>query len=467
MSVRMTFSRSCLTFLTLFTSIWFIAGCGDDKSSQPEPIVESFVYVPRDFPTIQSAIDSSTDYDTIIATEGTYEEFIDFKGKRVTVASEFLKDGDTSHISRTVISPVVASPDLDTLLAVVTLTNAEDSNSVLCGLTVTCDFQSEQSRSVEPLDPTGIRGMLCSSSPIISDCVIEGLIGPKGAAAYFRGGVPLIRNCVFRDNLANEYGNIEVHGSRATFTDCTFENNTATRLGGAVFAESSNARFLNCLFLDNRAHAGGAAIGAINGNYWIDHCVFEANGDSNCSGGAIVSGINAMRIRDCIFIANVALYGSAYYGMLSYDTVSGCTFRDNIIHEEGRGNFSFFDPGQSLVENCTFVNNSSLGGLGSVIGAFDSSDSITIRNCIIAYNDGCSSFSDGRYGLSCCDIYGNSEGDWPSWIEHLEDANGNISSDPMFCDTASADFRISEQSPCAPANNECGELIGSKEIGCQ
>jgi hypothetical protein len=36
----------------------------------------------------------------------------------------------------------------------------------------------------------------------------------------------------------------------------------------------------------------------------------------------------------------------------------------------------------------------------------------------------------------------------------------------MFCDTAALDFHLNAASPCAPANNSCGVLIGALDIGC-
>jgi hypothetical protein len=44
--------------------------------------------------------------------------------------------------------------------------------------------------------------------------------------------------------------------------------------------------------------------------------------------------------------------------------------------------------------------------------------------------------------------------------------NGNFSLDPLFCDTASSDFSLFVLSPCAPANNSCGVLIGALDDGC-
>ena len=55
------------------------------------------------FTTIPSAINQSVTGDTILVYRGTYKDKIDYGSKRLIVASRFLIDFDTTHISRTVI----------------------------------------------------------------------------------------------------------------------------------------------------------------------------------------------------------------------------------------------------------------------------------------------------------------------------------------------------------------------------
>jgi enterochelin esterase-like enzyme len=91
--------------------------------------------VPQDYALIQAAINACSDGDTVLVSEGTYLENIRYSGKAIIVASLFLIDGDTTHIDRTIIDG--SDPSHPDSGSVVYFVSGEDTNSVLCGFTVT------------------------------------------------------------------------------------------------------------------------------------------------------------------------------------------------------------------------------------------------------------------------------------------------------------------------------------------
>ena len=70
--------------------------------------------------------------------------------------------------------------------------------------------------------------------------------------------------------------------------------------------------------------------------------------------------------------------------------------------------------------------------------------------------------------LSCCDLCGNSGGDWVGCIEDQFGIRGNISEDPLFCGPDNGDLTLQDCSPCAPFSppNPEGDLIGAWPVGC-
>ena len=96
------------------------------------------INVPGDIATIQAAINMAHDGDTVLVSEGRYYENIVIQSKSIVVASYFLMDGDTSHVSRTIID---GGRPLDTDMAIVVrFSGCKDTTSVLCGFTITGGF---------------------------------------------------------------------------------------------------------------------------------------------------------------------------------------------------------------------------------------------------------------------------------------------------------------------------------------
>lgn len=121
-----TKSRTCgktlITTIVFFFSTIFL-------------FAQDTIYVPTEQATIQAAIDVSSNGDLVLVDEGIYYENINFKGKAITVASNYLIDGNESHIPNTIIDGSQASDSL--IGSVVIFIMNEDTTSVLCGFTIT------------------------------------------------------------------------------------------------------------------------------------------------------------------------------------------------------------------------------------------------------------------------------------------------------------------------------------------
>jgi hypothetical protein len=127
-------------------------------------------------------------------------------------------------------------------------------------------------------------------------------------------------------------------------------------------------------------------------------------------------------------------------------------------------------------EQCTFYGNTaesygvSLPGLGAGLSFIASP--ISLHACLIAFNVGGEAiYRDtvdtlSPIAISCCDIFANELGDWTGPIAEFFGQEGNISGDPLFCDTAEGNLELRGASPCAAANNSCGVTIGTFDVGC-
>jgi len=95
---------------------------------------QTLIRVPQDQPTIQAAINVAVNGDTVLVAEGTYVENIRIT-KKIVLGSLFLQDGDTSHISKTILDG--SSPSHPDTGSVVVFDAGSDSASLLVGFTVT------------------------------------------------------------------------------------------------------------------------------------------------------------------------------------------------------------------------------------------------------------------------------------------------------------------------------------------
>ena len=155
--------------------------------------------------------------------------------------------------------------------------------------------------------------------------------------------------------------------------------------------------------------------------------------------------------------------GGALWLRAADPIIRNCVFVDNLgLLSGGTIRCKSSDP---FFISCTFVGSSApVGGLLYCIAG----SVPRFENCLVAFGLG-----GGTVGLSgsidsatfsCSNIFGNVGGDWTEEISDQQDTDGNFSADPLFCDRATSDFRLTDLSPCAPSGNECGELVGALPV---
>ncbi|MBN2363716.1 hypothetical protein JXL83_06260 [candidate division WOR-3 bacterium] len=322
------------------------------------------LYVPAGFPDIQSAIDSSGDFDTIIVSEGTYVENLNFRGKKILLASLYLVDGETVHILNTVIDG--SQPSSEDTGSCVLFVSGEDSNSVIQGFTIT--------------QGTGTK-------------------------------------------WTDEHG----HG---VFIE-----------GGGILISFASPKILNNVIVYNEA-------------------IRTASGIVSSGAGGIRVGDGFPLIQNNVIIGNSGMYGGGI--VLNY---SGGIIRNNIIAKNrvyrpfsqhntyGGGGIWIGNDNPSYprtVENNVITGNSALGDgslppCGKGGGILIHSTSVEVRNNIICGNTATYSsynqiwtYSAGTTAFTYCDI----EDGWSG--------TGNISADPLFCDS---NYVLSQLSPCVDSGD--------------
>jgi parallel beta-helix repeat protein/predicted outer membrane repeat protein len=365
--------------------------------------------------SVQKAIDSAQDGDTIVIPPGTYYENIDFRGKSITLESEDPYDWD-------VVEATVLNGQLNG--SVVSFASGEGAGTVLRGFTIT----NGSGRSLE--------GTLCGggifigeSSPTISNNLIMQNTASLGGGIYIRGdsAQPSLTGNIIRNNqgigvlsdsgaqptiVANEITGNSGQGifssqSHSIITGNTIAGNSAgvslwnggsatvaeneikdNRGNGIYFAHWSSV--LPVLIKDNTIVGNMRGIDAqssrrttITGNYIAGNDATRFRYSSDQDGGAIrfgSSSSNTLIVSDNTFEDNKARNGGAI-------SMSGRTImlQNNIIRnneaQNGAGVYAISGSTLNLTGN-TIEGNVAQNDGGGVYVSFTSSLSILTGNSI-------------------------------------------------------------------------------------
>ena len=364
------------------------------------------IYVPTDYKVIQDAISAAEEGNTIIIEEGKYYQQFNFKGKAITIGSEYLIDNDESHISNTIIDGTFFG--VSDSASLVYINSGEDDNSVLCGLTL-------QNGS----------GTYTKSSTTKHNFRFGGAISIFNAGATIRKNI--IRNCkCVSSNWMNASAGIDVCSvpvsSNVIIEDNEILNNEASggnrAFGGAIGCEDIQGKLLISKNIIQDNSLSGAVLGGGGGisilysnsdnitisNNFINNNTSNSHGTSR-AGGIYVIDTKNVEIFNNIITENHSLSSYSFGGGIDIDNWSGRIAKVSII-------------------NNTIVNNSVKrdGGGISLLKM-----QAVIMNNIIRGNDAANNKQ----------LYFTSMLTFPritfSNIEGGYEGEGNIDVDPDFC----------------------------------
>ena len=91
------------------------------------------IRVPQDQPTVQAGIDAAVNGDTVLVAEGTYNVNL-VLAKKIVLGSLYIVDGDTSHISQTILDG--GTPAVADSASVIRIGPGTDTTTVVAGFTI-------------------------------------------------------------------------------------------------------------------------------------------------------------------------------------------------------------------------------------------------------------------------------------------------------------------------------------------
>lgn len=259
------------------------------------------IHVPKDYSTIQAAIDAALDGDVVEVDPGTYPENIDYKGKAITVESSK--------------GPDVTTIDGGGSGSVVRFKKGEGSDSVLDGFFITNGQLQEGG------------GIYCINgcSPTIINNVITSNIAVHtheayGAGIYCHQSSPIIEKNVISNNECKTYyltnqsygGGIYCYQSSPVIQDNTIRGNSSGGHGGGIYADwQSHPLIMNNVIFENNVEHWGGGIFCRHSHSLIKYNTIRGN--SALCGGGISSRSPNSYIENNLFYENTAVRGGGVF----------------------------------------------------------------------------------------------------------------------------------------------------------
>lgn len=277
--------------------------------------------VPKQYSTIQKAINKAVDGSTIIIAPGIYKENIVISEKSVFLTSE--KPEDVDVVKSTVLDATHKGPTIV----------LENSSSIIAGLTIRNGHSKDKIGG-------GLR-VTGNSSPLIKGNIIE-----DNSSANIGGGIGLITTGeprIINNTIKNNKGKMGGGGiysisSTIYMMNNTILNNTVSKGGGGIWLQECNGLLLNNLIEGNSADAGGGVY--VSKKSEVDIIQNEIkNNKAEMGAGIFVIGNCKVKIHENRFEENKAKKAAGGIGIAvqSVCTLIGNNFIKNEAPQAGVG----------------------------------------------------------------------------------------------------------------------------------
>lgn len=302
------------------------------------------ILVPKQYATVQKAIDAAKDGNVIVLAPGVYEGSVTISRKSVMLRSENPKD--QAIIASTVIDAKGNGPAI----------SLEDTSSIVWGITVRGGYTTNKGGGIflHGKSSSLIKGNIIERNSTdkmgggicISQAEAPRIVGNivRNNKAFGAGGIEAIESTVYmKDNSISENkakgpgGGAWIQKCKGVFRDNVVSGNSARTGGGLYISKQSTVDILSNELIDNTAEVGA-------GIMVLDQCIIRIEGNSfvankaNKVGAAFAFGMKSR----CKLVNNKFERNEAPKGGVGF--IEGAT-----IEQETRNTFKDNKPDNQIV----------------------------------------------------------------------------------------------------------------------
>ena len=252
------------------------------------------------------------------------------------------------------------------------------------------------------------------------------------------GAAAVVRGFTIRRGVAVYGGGMLCAGASPTIEHCTIDSCEATASGGALSISHSTAQFRNCTLRGNAAQVDGGALRLVYAAPSFTECTLEENSAWRSGGALCAIASPADFYLTLIHLNSAGVSGGGIHtsahtptdeesekGILDAPSFRRCTIVHNWATDAGGGMYCGDGTGPQAISAILW------GNLPNQVAAPGANPSIT---------------------------YSAIEAGWPG--------EGNISDDPLFCNSLcyEREFTLATVSPCTTGFG--GDLMGAFSIEC-
>ena len=243
------------------------------------------------FATIQRAINSASNGDTVRLTPNVYYEDFDFNSKAIVLESRAYELESMSFVEETFFAPGPMGGSC------FILEGASNDSAIIRGI-------SFRGGTV----PYGGGIVLQDCSPTFVDIIVEDNTAEIGGGIFLSGSDAVFSNCTVQNNGSNIGGGIYTTDGEPVFDQMMIQDNIAY-WGAGIYSENAEPIITNSKLRNNEAFIEGGGLYQFGGIGQIEWTSFEQNLGYDFGAG-IVAHEATMNLNQTTFEGNVSGSGS-------------------------------------------------------------------------------------------------------------------------------------------------------------